>query len=143
MSQGYKNFNEFNFQAPQNSSTRRNGEYSSIPDSISKKFNWGAFLLTWIWGLGNKTYITLLIFPISFLLIIPFVGWFAYLGCQIWFGIKGNEWAWKNKSWYDEEDFHSVQKKWATAGLILSVLGTTISIIYLVTALMYVTMPHV
>ena len=28
--------------------------------AAAKKWNWGAFFMTWIWGLGNKTYIALL-----------------------------------------------------------------------------------
>src|SRR6202040_3092399 len=30
-----------------------------IPAEI-KRWNWGAFLLNWIWGIGNQTYIALL-----------------------------------------------------------------------------------
>ena len=40
-------------------------------ENIKNKFNWGAFLLNWIWGIGNKTYITLIIVPIS---LIPQIG---------------------------------------------------------------------
>lgn len=108
----------------ENTSGRK--ENTIVPESIAKKFNWGAFLLNWIWGLGNKSYITLIIFAVSFVTIIPFVGLFALIGCQVWFGIKGNEWAWRNKKWIDEEHFHKVQRKWATAGVILSILSTII-----------------
>ena len=31
----------------------------AIPAEI-KRWNWGAFLLNWIWGIGNQTYIALL-----------------------------------------------------------------------------------
>ena len=31
----------------------------AIPAEI-KRWNWGAFLLNWIWGIGNQTYISLL-----------------------------------------------------------------------------------
>ncbi len=30
-----------------------------IPPEI-RRWNWGAFLLNWIWGIGNQTYIALL-----------------------------------------------------------------------------------
>lgn len=98
------------------------GAGSPVLDIVSKKFSWGAFLLNWIWGLGNKTFITLIIFPISLAAYIPFVGWLVTLGCSIWFGIKGNEWAWQNKRWESIEHFHAVQKKWAMWGVILFVL---------------------
>ena len=92
------------------------GKGTQVPDIVAKKFNWGAFLLNWIWGLGNASYITLIIFLVA---LIPFVGGFAMLGCQIWFGIKGNEWAWQNKKFESVEKFHSYQRKWATAGAIV------------------------
>ena len=37
----------------------------------------------------------------------------------IWFGIKGNTWAWQNKHFDSVEAFHNNQRKWATAGVIL------------------------
>ena len=96
------------------------GKGTPVPEIIAKKFNWGAFFLSWIWGLGNATYITLVIFLAA---LIPFVGAFAILGCQIWFGIKGNEWAWQNKKYENVEKFEDYQRKWATAGVILFVVG--------------------
>ena len=83
-----------------------------------KKFNWGAFFLNWIWGIGNKTYITFLYIPASILsFFIPFLG----LAISIWFGIQGNEWAWKNNNWKSLEDFNNTQRNWAIAGVIIRV----------------------
>lgn len=95
------------------------GEGAVIPDSIERKFNWGAFVLSWIWGLGNKTYLPLIVIPVAF---IPLVGNFICLGLAIWFGIKGNEWAWKNKKFESEEHFQEYQKKWAIASLIVAII---------------------
>ena len=78
----------------------------------AKGLNWGAFLLSWIWGIGNSTWISLLA-------LIPYVNivmMFVLL-------FKGNEWAWQNKEWKSIEHFHAVQRKWAIAGLIVCVLG--------------------
>ncbi len=36
-------------------------------------------------------------------------------------GIKGREWAWKNKEWESVEHFNSVQKKWSFWGVLLIV----------------------
>ena len=96
------------------------GESSIVPDEVAHHFNWGAFLLNWIWGLGNKTYITLLMLLAS---IIPFVNFVAPLALCIWFGVEGNKWAWKNKRFQSIEHFHSYQKKWAAAGIILFIIG--------------------
>ncbi len=82
------------------------GKLSQVPDEI-KGWNWGAFLLNWIWGIGNNTFIALLMF-------IPFIGWvFAIV-----LGLKGNEWAWKNKKWESVEDFKRIQKLWTKWALI-------------------------
>lgn len=105
------------------------GSNTPVLDIVSKRFNWGAFWFTWIWGLCNRTYITLVIFPIAILTLIPFVGGLIQLGCCIWFGIKGNEWAWQNKKWDSIEHFHEVQKIWAIAGtIVVGVLGTLMTI---------------
>jgi Tfp pilus assembly protein PilE len=73
---------------------------------------WGGFLLTWIWAIGNKTWIGLLgLIPILNL-VMMFV-----------LGAKGREWAWKNGQWRDVEHFNAVQKKWTIAGVILIVIG--------------------
>lgn len=114
--------------------TSGQGVNAQVPAEL-KCFNWGAFLLNWIWGLGNSTYITLTIFASILVAWIPFVGGLVPLGLCIWFGMKGNEWAWKNKQWQSVEHFNSVQKKWAIVGLILFCLGVVSTII--MTALMF------
>ena len=75
-----------------------------IPVEIDR-WNWGAFLLTWIWGLGNNTFIALLMF-------VPFVN------VVMWFllGAKGSVWAWRNGRWDDVAHFKRVQRKWALWG---------------------------
>lgn len=98
------------------------GKDSPVLDIVAKRFNWGACLLSWIWGLGNRSYITLIIFPIAILSIIPVVGFIIQIGAIIWFGINGNKWAWQNKRWNSIEEFHRVQKKWAIAGVIVAII---------------------
>ena len=98
------------------------GKDSPVLDIVAKRFNWGACLLSWIWGLGNRSYITLIIFPIAISGIIPVLGIIVQLGVMIWFGINGNKWAWQNKRWNSIEEFHRVQKKWAIAAAIIQIL---------------------
>lgn len=83
------------------------GKESVVPPEI-KGWNWGAFLLNWIWGIGNSTYIALLMF-------VPLVNIFMFFIL----GAKGNEWAWRNRTWRNIEHFKQTQKKWRNAGLIL------------------------
>jgi hypothetical protein len=80
----------------------------AVPAEI-KRWNWGAFLLNWIWGIGNNTYIALLtLVPVFGVLIMPFV-----------LGAKGNAWAWRNGRWDSVEHFKRVQRKWAMWGAII------------------------
>ncbi|MEI6847479.1 MAG: cytochrome c oxidase assembly factor Coa1 family protein [Chlorobiaceae bacterium] len=84
------------------------GISASIPQEINK-WNWGAFLLTWIWGIGNNTFVALLVFlPPPVNIIMMFV-----------LGAKGNSWTWQNKKWESIERFKTVQRKWVTWGLIV------------------------
>jgi len=81
--------------------TSGTGKGAAIPDGVPG-WSWGAFLLNWIWGLGNGTYIALLC-------LLPYVGF----GFAIWMGIKGRELAWQNKRWDSVEHFNAVQRKWS------------------------------
>ncbi len=97
------------------------GEWiQTIPQELDK-FNWGAFLLNWIWGIMHKKYITLLYFPS---LLIPVIG---PLAVSIWFGIKGNEWAWMSKTWSSVDDFNESQQNWVRLWFILMIYGFGIS----------------
>jgi hypothetical protein len=71
------------------------------------RWNWGAFLLNWIWGIGNSTYIALLVF-------VPVVNFVVF----IMLGLRGNRWAWKNRYWPSLEHFRRTQRNWAKAGFI-------------------------
>lgn len=89
--------------------TSGHGEFAIIPDEI-KGWNWGAFWLSWIWGIFNGSYIALLaLLPIANL-IIPF-----YLGA------KGNELAWKNRHWIDIESFKESQRIWRNWGWAIAI----------------------
>jgi hypothetical protein len=84
-------------------------------------WNWGAFGLTWIWGLGNDTYISLLALVPIVNIVMAFV-----------LGARGNEWAWRNSHWESIEHFKAVQKRWTSAWLILLGIGILITIIALI-----------
>ena len=83
------------------------GKNSPIPEEI-KGWNWGAFFLSWIWGIGNSSYKALFVFIPIVGLIMPFV-----------LGVKGNKWAWQNRVWRDVDHFKKTQKRWTISGLIL------------------------
>jgi hypothetical protein len=86
--------------------TSGQGERAIVPPEI-RRWNWGAFLLNWIWGLGNDTYIALLMFLPGVNLVMMFV-----------LGAKGSAWAWRNKMWRDVAHFRRVQRLWAIWGAV-------------------------
>lgn len=87
-----------------------------------EKWNWGAFLLTFVWGLGNGVYR-------SFLVLVPFYGFYE------WFllGRYGNRWAWKARPWPSVEGFRETQRRWVIAALIVDVAVVVLVIISSVT----------
>ena len=78
-----------------------------IPPELDR-WNWGAFLLNWIWGIGNSVFIALLMFVPLVNIVMIFV-----------LGARGSRWAWRNRVWRDAEHFRKVQRKWAIAGVIV------------------------
>ena len=95
-------------------------EPKPIPPEIDR-WNWGAFLLNWIWGVGNNTFIALLMFVPLVNLVMPFV-----------LGAKGSRWAWRNGRWDNVEHFKRVQRLWAIWGSVIWLASITlfVSIIF-------------
>ncbi|WP_455379760.1 cytochrome c oxidase assembly factor Coa1 family protein [Acidihalobacter prosperus] len=86
------------------------GKKAHVPSDI-RGWNWGAFFLNWIWGIGNSTYIAFLMFVPLVNLVMPFV-----------LGAKGNEWAWRNRTWRSIEQFKKTQRRWAWSGFLVILL---------------------
>lgn len=84
-----------------------------LPEGVGR-WNWGAFLLNWIWGIGNNTFIALLMFVPLVNVVMPFV-----------LGARGDAWAWRNGRWDSVAHFRRVQRGWAIWGVIvwLAVIG--------------------
>ena len=85
------------------------GELAIVPAEVDK-WNWGAFFLNWIWGIGNRTYIAFLMFVPLVNVAMPFV-----------LGAKGSSWAWKNKRWESVDAFKATQRKWALWSGIIAI----------------------
>jgi len=109
-----------------NENTSGKGKESEVPNEL-KKWNWGAFCFSWIWGIFNNTYRAFLVF-------IPLVG-FLYM---IVLGVKGSEWAWRHKKWDSIEHFQATQKKWAKAVLFLFafLIVVSVSLFFILTSVM-------
>ncbi len=94
------------------------GKKNDIPDGV-KGWSWGAFFLTWIWGIPNRVWVSLLA-------LIPFVN----LIIAIILGIKGREWAWKSQNLIDLEKFNRRQRYWNIAGWITFIFIIIAVILY-------------
>jgi hypothetical protein len=88
--------------------TSGQGQSAVLPDEL-KGWNWGAFLLTWIWGISNEVWLALLA-----LIPLPMIR----LVMAIILGIKGNEWAWQSKKWDSIEHFRRTQRIWLIWGIV-------------------------
>ncbi|MBI2771165.1 MAG: hypothetical protein HYX47_16190 [Burkholderiales bacterium] len=100
--------------------TSGHGPMSAVPPEIDR-WNWGAFFLNWIWGIGNNTWIALLMFVPFANMVMPFV-----------LGAKGSAWAWRNKKWDSVEHFRRVQRKWAVWSLVawLAFIALIVAIVF-------------
>lgn len=95
------------------------GRSSVLPAGI-RGWNWGAFLLPWIWFIPNQVWSGILLW-----LLILKPGWSLAISLffALLFGFKGNEWAWKARPWDSMEAFRKHQRYWTVAGfLVLSLL---------------------
>ncbi|MBP3821445.1 hypothetical protein J6G99_07375 [bacterium] len=94
------------------------GKYNEKSEIV--KFNWGAFLGTWIWGIFNRSYKTLFMIPLFFTM-----GSFYFsLIC----GLKGNEWSYKNNPKENIEKFHKNQSNQAICWIVLLPIISILSI---------------
>jgi hypothetical protein len=95
--------------------TSGQGSSAIVPDEV-KGWSWAGFGLTWIWGVFNGVLISLLA-----LIPFPLFG----LAWAIVLGVKGREWAWRNKKWESVEQFKNAQRPWDIAGIVIFAIGVT------------------
>ncbi len=100
------------------------GSKAVVPAGLGE-WNWGGFLLTWIWGIGNNVWW-------SFLVFVPY---FGFLVMPWVLAFKGNEWAWRSKRWDSVEHFKQVQHKWAMWGIGITIAVTVL--ILLITCIIF------
>ena len=110
--------------ATQPGNTSGMGRSAVVPPGLGE-FNWGGFLLTWIWGIGNSVWW-------SFLVFIPYLGWLV----MPWvLAFKGNDWAWQSRRWESVEHFKSVQHTWTVWGWVVSIAITVFILFMMITGL--------
>ena len=102
-----------------NTNTSGQGKRHPLPDGVAG-WSWGAFLLSWIWAIGNRTWLGLFG-------LIPGVG----LVVRVLLGMNGRRWAWRNRRWDSVEHFQRVQRQWSLAGgvlLVLALIGVALAV---------------
>ncbi|MFW9257872.1 serine/threonine protein kinase [Nostoc sp. CALU 546] len=103
-----------------NSGCGINNHNETVPEEILG-WNWGAFLMPWLWMWPNQVWYGLFCF-------VPHGWWLMAIAL----GAKGNEWAWKSRPWRSIEQFKAHQRGWAIAGILL---GAPISIMLWIRAI--------
>lgn len=88
-----------------------------MPEEI-KGWNWGAFLLSWIWAIGHNVWIGLIA-------LIPYAGFVM----AIVLGVKGSEWAWQNRAFSSVEEYKTIQKAWTKWGIIVFIVSVVLGIV--------------
>ena len=83
-------------------------------------WNWGAFLMNWIWAIPHSAWVGLVLS-----LLLGIVG-------AIFLGVKGNELAWQNRRWESVQQFKDTQRVWAIWGLVILGVGVVVWILAMV-----------
>lgn len=91
---------------PEAPNTSGTGAAAEVPPEI-RGFNWGGLFLSWIWAVGNRSWIGLLG-------LVPIIGFFV----RFYLGFRGNEMSWRNKKWQSVAAFRSAQQTWGIVGFV-------------------------
>jgi prepilin-type processing-associated H-X9-DG protein len=95
-----------------------------LPPEI-RGFNWGGLFLSWIWAIGNNTWVGLLG-------LIPCIGFIM----RLVLGFGGNQMAWRARRWESVAHFQKTQKTWGIAGAAIF-LGGNLFMIPLMAAILF------
>ncbi|MFK7896140.1 MAG: hypothetical protein AB8G23_09910 [Myxococcota bacterium] len=90
---------------------------------VENQWNFGAFVLTPIWGLGNRVYWSLLA-------LVPILGF----AVQIYAGLKGYKAARDSFPWQSDEEFEQAQRLWNRWGIGVGIFSLVVySLLFLAT----------
>jgi hypothetical protein len=101
------------------------GMKGSVPPEIAAlKWNWGAFVLTWLWCFNHR----MIGWGVGILLASLLIGWIPggvllILPFAIYFGVKGHQLGWQNRQFSGVSEFFSVESAWMKWGVGLFVLN--------------------
>ncbi|GAB2022479.1 hypothetical protein RyT2_15530 [Pseudolactococcus yaeyamensis] len=103
---------------------------TSSPDGIETKFNWGAFVTPFGFGIAHRVYLGLL----SLLVVVPIIGWIFAIVWAFVFGFNGEKWALENPAnqYRDNEEFRKVMSSWHRFGLVTFIISSALIAIYII-----------
>lgn len=104
----------------------------------SGQWNWGAFGVCPFWLMNHGKIWTGVAYIVAAL--IPILGSLVTLAMAIYFGIKGNDVAVRNRVFRDEAQFVAVQNAWRNWGIGLLLFGIIFGVLVFTTRIMH---PHV
>ncbi len=99
-------------------------------DPFLQKWNWGAFLLSWIWAFGHGLALWGVIGLVAGF--IPGIGGLAALGVAIYLGLKGNNLAWETGRYTSIEVLKDTERRWTKWAIILFFVGLAVFALTLV-----------
>ncbi len=94
-------------------------------DEQLRKFNLGAFLGTWAWGVANRVYWPLAIIPLS---LIPYLGQILSLFLCTYLGLNGNPLGWQHSRGMSFPIWRSRQKSWIFIGAIVFLICAAVQL---------------
>ena len=86
-----------------------------------KKWNWGAFALNILWGIGHKVYLPLLCLVPLFNIVWVFI-------C----GAKGNKWLWESGRYQTPQELLKSQETWNRAGFVAFIIYLILLVLYII-----------
>ena len=90
------------------------------------KWNWGAFLWTWIWAFGHRRWGQGLLWLV--------VSFFIPLVANVYLGVKGNRFAWETGNYSSREELRASQRRWVWAWMIFIGVIAAIVLVLVVVA---------
>ncbi len=87
-----------------------------IRDERLRRFSWGAFAFTWLWGLWHRKPGLLLIIPFGWTMRLagtpPIVASSILLVIDVWIGTQGNQWAWESERFETIDEMAACEDIW-------------------------------
>lgn len=99
---------------------------TAIDDETFVKWNWGAFLSSWLWAAFYRKYWALCFLP---LFVIPVVGLLVQVALSIYWGHNGSRVAWESGKYFTVDDYHKAQKKWIIVGIVYFLAALFVNIL--------------